>query len=113
MIIHEDHNGVRVISNAVTDDNGNEIAGQSYVIEYGSNHIDVPFQVGNSTMVGVTGITNEALLAMMIHRTELLNSNVSCPENQRAISYMKSALLEFNARTISRMVRGVEGKPVV
>ena len=58
---------------------------------------------------GVNGATSEALLAILIHRTKVLNDNFPCDENKRAITYMENALALFEQRTKDRQGRGVEG----
>ncbi|MDV4239022.1 hypothetical protein [Acinetobacter baumannii] len=57
----------------------------------------------------MNGITSEALLAILIHRTKILNNNFPCEENKRAITYMENALALFEQRTRDRQQRGVEG----
>lgn len=73
----------------------------------------VSFQDGPIPANGVNGVTNEAMLAILIHRTETLNAQFPCDENELAILHMKKALAAFDARTAKRKARGVEGKNVV
>lgn len=68
------------------------------------------FQDGPIPQEGVTGLTNEAMLAIVIHRTSTLNAKFPCEENELALSHMKRALDLFNERTAKRMARGVEGQ---
>lgn len=72
----------------------------------------VNFQNGPIPECGTNGLTNEALLTILIHRTMVLNEQYPCEENANAIRYMKEALDAFNQRTINRKARGVEGKLV-
>ena len=72
----------------------------------------INFQNGPIPAVGVNGITNEALLTILIHRTEVLNAQYPCHENEVGIEFMRKALDAFEARTINRKARGVEGKMV-
>lgn len=69
----------------------------------------VTFQKGNPKTEGVNGLTNEALLAILIHRTTFVNQQFPCEENMVAIQHLKQALVNFEVRTARRMVRGVEG----
>lgn len=73
----------------------------------------VSFQDGPIPANGVNGVTSEAMLAILIHRTSTLNANFPCEENELAILHMKKALDWFNTRTAKRKARGVEGKNVV
>lgn len=70
------------------------------------------FQDGVIPEVGVNGLTNEALLAVLIDRTEKLNAKFPSQYNLDAITFLKGALRSFNDRTLSRKARGVEGKHV-
>jgi len=49
-------------------------------------------------------------LAILIHRTKVLDGKFGCDENKRAIQHMEEALVNFEVRIARRMVRGVEGK---
>jgi hypothetical protein len=55
---------------------------------------ELSFQVGDPKVYGVNGVTNEALLAIMIHRLQRFQDNpkTHCVENNEAIFYMKSAI---------------------
>lgn len=56
----------------------------------------------------MNGVTSEALLKVLIHRTKTLDEKFPSEFNKQAIIYMKSALEEFNKRTAERRARGVE-----
>lgn len=58
----------------------------------------------------IDGVSNEAVLEVLIDRTKYLNSKFPCPENEIAISSMETALGAFNQRTKDRQSRRVEGK---
>ena len=73
---------------------------------------ELNFQNGPIPVAGVNGWTNEALLAVLINRTEVLNNKFHSEENDRALFHMKCALDAFDARTARRVARGVEGKLV-
>jgi len=109
MRIHTDHNGVAV--NAISKlSDGTDVQGHVYLVLAGPKSLQIEFQRGAVQENGVNGLTNEALLAVLIHRTEFLNSKFHCEENDEAIRHMKQALVNLEVRTARRMVRGVEGK---
>lgn len=71
---------------------------------------EVLFQHGPIAEVGINGISNEALLAIVQDRLASFQSGpYACPENAAAQKHVDSALAELNARTSTRMARGVEG----
>lgn len=70
------------------------------------------FQDGPPAKVGINGVTNEALLVMLIHRTAALNTKFPCEENFTAIAHMRAALSALESRTAKRVSRGVDGKEV-
>ena len=118
-IIYKDNNGVEV--DAIKETGGGlEIGGQRteklnvdghyYRILTGKEYQMVKFQLGPVPANGVNGLTNEALLAILIHRTKFLDDKFGCDENKRAIQHMEEALVNLEVRTARRMVRGVEGK---
>lgn len=111
MRIHTDHNGVAV--NAISRlDDGTIVEGHVYQVLAGANQTSIDFQRGPVAEAGVNGLTNEALLAILIHRTKFLDAKFPCDENKRAIQHMEEALVNLEVRTARRMVRGVEGKSV-
>ncbi len=62
---------------------------------------DFSFQIGDPKVYGVNGVTNEALLAIMIHRLQGFqnNSSTNCSENQEAINHMELAMEALHSRT--------------
>ena len=111
MRIHTDHNGVYV--NAISRlSDGTNVEGHEYTIVAGATQLNVSVQRGGVAVNGVNGITNEALLAILIHRTKYLDSCFACDENKRAIQHMEEALVNLEVRSARRIVRGVEGKDV-
>jgi hypothetical protein len=118
-IIHTDHNGLAVeavfgLATIDTDDNGTvEVdveSGSLYLVRIDGRDMVVPFQNGTVSERGVNGLTNEALLAILIHRTTVLNNKFPCAENQDAITHMQAALTCFEARTNRRIAKGIEGQ---
>lgn len=111
--IHKDHNGVSATHNQWFDtDNGQQELdhGHFYDIQVGNRIVNIDFQHGPVKEHGVNGLTSEALLSVLIHRTKILNDRFPCDENKRAITYMENALALFEQRTKDRLSRGVEGQ---
>lgn len=110
-IIHQDHNGV-----TTTHLEGPEFGapGHFYNVNIGSEEFPVcfpiDFQHGPVKANGVNGLTNEALLAILIHRTGILDEAFPCEENKAALVHMRTALALFESRTKNRIDRGVEGE---
>jgi hypothetical protein len=70
----------------------------------------VPFQHGAISEVGVNGITNEGLLAVVIDRLRSFQvGNYQCRENALALTKLEESLMWLQARTRARTARGVEG----
>ena len=68
------------------------------------------FQDGPIAEVGVNGITQEALLAVLIDRLEGFNAGkFNSDENWQALTHLREARNWLHARTLARMRRGVEG----
>jgi hypothetical protein len=68
------------------------------------------FQKGGIQEVGVNGITNEALIAVVMDRLEKFEAGpYPCQENSQALSHLMSAMMWLQLRTRRRMARGVEG----
>lgn len=112
MRIHTDGNGV--YANAITtlSDGHTDVNGHLYLIQAGARSTALEFQHGAVKENGVNGITSEALLAVLIHRTKVLNERFPCAENTWAIAHLKEALHAFELRTAARTERGVEGREV-
>lgn len=56
------------------------------------------------------GLTNEALLAVLIHRMNgFATGPFACVENTDALAYLNMAATALAARTKARLARGVEG----
>lgn len=70
----------------------------------------LPFQHGPIKEAGVNGITNEALLAVLIDRMQGFQSGpYACRENALALTKLEEAKHWLLARTKERVARGVEG----
>lgn len=73
-------------------------------------HCILKFQKGPIGEAGINGITQEALLAVVIDRLRGFQSgDFSCRENAIALTHCEDALMWLQKRTLDRMARGVEG----
>ena len=71
----------------------------------------IHFQKGHAKEVGINGLHNEHLLAMIIHNLEGYQTGpYACPENANTLSACKEALGHMRSRTRDRANRGVDGK---
>ena len=75
-------------------------------------HCMLQFQQGPiQSPTDFNGITNEALLAVIIDRMRGFQSGpFKCRENAVALTKMEDAMMWLQKRTRDRMARGVEGK---
>lgn len=71
---------------------------------------DIRFQNGTIPEVGINGLTNEVLLAIVADRLEGFQSGpFKCQENQAALDAVIVAMGALKSRTEKRLARGVEG----
>lgn len=71
---------------------------------------DFKFQNGPIAEAGVNGISNEALLAIVIDRLAAFQAGpFPCGENQYALRYLETGLEFLRRRTREREARQVEG----
>lgn len=76
----------------------------------GRMHVELNFQNGPIAEVGVNGITNEALLAIVIDRMEgFQRGPYASKKNADALGHLCIARDLLHERTRERMARGVEG----
>lgn len=74
---------------------------------------DIRFQKGPIQEVGVNGISNEALLAVVEDRLLGFQSGeYACRENAVALTKIQEAMMWLQKRTRDRVARGVEGTSV-
>lgn len=79
-----------------------------------SESVMILFQNGPIAEVGVNGITQEVLLAIVQDRLECFQAGpYACADNQEALEYIKKAQEVLQRRTKARMARGVEGTHTV
>ena len=68
------------------------------------------FQEGPIREAGINGISNEALLAVIIDRIRgFQSSRLPCRENAIALTHLETAALWLEQRTLNRKARGIEG----
>lgn len=74
---------------------------------------DIDFQKGPIKEAGVNGITQEALLAIVIDRLNSFQAGpFACADNQTALQHIASGLEFLQRRTKARIARGVEGRNI-
>jgi hypothetical protein len=70
----------------------------------------VNFQNGPIKEAGVNGVTQEALIAILIDRLRSFQAGpFSCRENAIALTHFEEGLMWLQRRTVARIKRGVEG----
>lgn len=75
-----------------------------------ANYVHISFQNGPIKEFGVNGITQEALLAIVIDRLRSFQQGpYSCRDNAIALTHCEDALMWLQRRTRERIKRGVEG----
>jgi hypothetical protein len=102
---------------AVLDEPGAGGANHEYEVstcavdgEKALNALRISFQNGPIKEFGVNGITQEALLAIVIDRLRSFQAGpFSCRENAIALTHCEDALMWLQRRTVARIKRGVEG----
>lgn len=115
-------NGDQAVQVTITvlDEPGQGGAHHQYMISWGEAQPDgsaplshtcfVGFQNGPLREVGPNGVTQEALLAVVIDRLRSFQSGpFSCRENAIALTHCEDALMWLQRRTVARIKRGVEG----
>lgn len=99
------------------DEPGSGGANHLYEIEYTNRLIErserrttIKFQNGPIKEAGVNGITNEALLAILIDRMQgFQRGKFSSRENAVVLTKLEEAMMWLQKRTRDRVARGVEG----
>lgn len=99
----------------VLDDPGHGGACHEYSLTVPKNgRYDINFQNGPIDVVGVNGLTHEALLAIIVDRLEAFQKGAyACRENAIALTKIQEAQHWLHHRTRARMDRGVEGTHTV
>lgn len=79
----------------------------------GPHQCTLLFQEGPVDLAGVNGITDEALVAIVIDRMRAFQGGgLSCRENASALNHFEEGLMWLLNRTRDRQDRGVEGRNV-
>lgn len=87
-----------------------EITSMSGADEAMGGPVHIVFQKGTVPLMGINGITEEALLAILIDRLQCFQEgDFRCQENAIALTHIETGLLWLNKRTRDRISRGVEG----
>lgn len=101
---------------SVLDETGAGGANHEYSIRWKNDidqtepHCFVGFQNGPIKENGVNGVTQEALLTIVIDRLRSFQKGpFSCRENAIALTKCEEALMWLQRRTVERIKRGVEG----
>jgi hypothetical protein len=105
---------------AVCDEPGQGGACHVYSIAIGNNpgtdeggvneKCRIEFQNGPIKEAGVNGISQEALLAVLIDRLRSFQAGpFACRENAIALTHFEEGLMWLQKRTRDRLARGVEG----
>lgn len=75
---------------------------------------NIQFQNGPIGEVGVNGISNEVLMAIVADRLQGFQSGpYACRENALALTKLQEAMMWLHSRTQKRVERGVEGTHTV
>ena len=108
-------NGLNVLKIVVLDEPGAGNACHHYHVEWNINGqvcdaCDVRFQNGPIAENGVNGLSNEALLAIVLDRiTSFQAGNYADEWNADAMDHIEQAMSALKTRTLNRIKRGVEG----
>lgn len=102
---------IRITADEPDPNNGNASHEYEIARTEGQLHFaTLSFQNGPIGEVGVNGITNEALLAIVADRLRCFQTSAySCRENAIALTKIEEAAHWLEARTTARIRRGVEG----
>lgn len=112
---------IQIYADEADPDNGNASHRYRFEFKKTSNPDDmravvqkIEFQHGPIGEVGVNGITNEVLLAVVIDRLRgFQSSKFACRENALALTKLEEAFHWLEARTRARERRSVEGTHTV
>jgi hypothetical protein len=95
----------------VLDEPGSGGANHEYAVKLPSGEeTRISFQNGPINEVGVNGLTQEALIAIVVDRLRCFQAGpFSSRENALALTKLEEAQHWLHSRTRARMARGVEG----
>ncbi|HEX2679571.1 MAG TPA: hypothetical protein VHM19_23135 [Polyangiales bacterium] len=110
---NEANRGLEIEPDERDPQNGNASHVYKLRCKDGPEYEPIRFQHGPIKEVGQNGVTNEALLAIVIDRLRGFQSSpFSCRENAIALTKIEEALHWLHSRTRAREQRGVEGTNV-
>lgn len=113
MRIYTSHDGSVYVNAISKEADDKDVAGHRYDVINGNQLGTIRFQQGVQTD-GHNGITNEQLIAILVHRLNHLNQAPwNCRENSLAITHLQEAGFWLAHRTAQRLARGVEGTTTV
>lgn len=108
---HEINDCNKSLDITVMDEPGSGGANHEYRISYTDGYQHISFQNGPIAENGVNGLTQEALLAIVIDRLECFQAGPFASDyNEIALAHVRSALSVLQQRTKDRIARGVEGR---
>ena len=85
--------------------------GSPAAVRDAAGYISIRFQCGPVGEKGVNGTSIENVIDILIRRLEGFQKGpFSCPENDKAIVSLKTAILALEDRTKKRVAQDVEGK---
>ncbi len=93
MFLYVDKDGLSVHAVESLVD-GSDVYGSNYLLTVDGKEVEVNFRRG----IDVLGLTNEALLTILIHRLTVLDNKQPCSENELAIKAAQTAFAHLQAR---------------
>ena len=106
--INELNEGITITADDQDVTMGN--ASHHYEIHFADVVQRIDFQQGPVKEHGINGISNEALLAIVLDRLRGFQSGqYACRENAVALTHLETSLMWLQKRTRDRVLRGVEG----
>jgi hypothetical protein len=115
--VNECNQAISITADELDPKNG--AASHNYLVRWyeqdeSGMEVEIPFQHGPIKEVGVNGITQEVLLAILIDRFKSFQSGPhACEENRMTLMSLEVAQAWQHARTQKRLARGVEGTHTV
>jgi len=81
----------------------NETSKLYTIVGASAGDLRIHFQIGNPDEVGITGITSEALLAIVCDQLrQFQRTKFSCKENACALTHIEEAMHWLQSRTLAR-----------
>lgn len=93
MLLYIDADGLAVHAVETLVD-GTDVNGSNYLLVMDNKETEVNFRRG----LNVLGLTNEALLKILLHRLTTLDEKLPCEENKKAFDHIQNALTELSNR---------------